>query len=100
MSGNRKNLVGRTTVYIDSHGNPYRFERDGVQVSCVCDETTGMVCQYHEARLVPDVPTQVDQVLAAVEGREARGHWEPSPIRFGVVRWHPLPGAEQPNETS
>jgi hypothetical protein len=39
-------------------------------------------------------------MLAAAEQREAKGHWEPSPTRFGVVRWHPVPGPETPHETS
>jgi len=100
MSGNRKHLVGRTTVYIDSHGDQYRFVRDGHDVICVCDETTGMVCRYHAARFVPTVLTQLDRVLAAVEQREVRGHWEPSPTRFGVVRWHPVPGPDKPQGDS
>lgn len=87
-------------MYIDSHGDPYRFEQDGQVVACVCDPQTGLVCQYHEARLVPDFPTQLDRMLAAAEQREAKGHWEPSPTRFGVVRWHPVPGPETPHETS
>src|ERR1035441_1693804 len=96
---NSTRKVGRTTVYFDSHGDPYRFIRDGHDVICVCDAETGLLCQYHAARVVPDVLAQLDQVLGEVEQREVQGHWEPSPTRFGVVRWHPLPGAEQPNET-
>lgn len=98
---NRKYTVGRTTVFVDSHRNPYGFERDGQVVSCVCDEAAGLMCRSHAGRLVPDVLTQADQVLAAVEQREAQGHWEPSPTgRFGVVRWQPVPGAEPPQETT
>jgi hypothetical protein len=44
---NKKTLVGRTAVLWDSHGVPYRFERDGVEVPCVCDPETGKVCLKH-----------------------------------------------------
>ena len=43
----RKYMVGGTVVYADKHG-PYRFERAGVQVPCVCDERYGLICAYHE----------------------------------------------------
>ena len=97
---NSTRKVGRTTVYFDSHGDPHRFERDGQVVACVCDTETGLLCHYHAARVVPDVLAQLDQVLGAVEQREVQGHWEPSPTRFGVVRWHPVPGPDKPQGDS
>lgn len=50
-------LAGRTVVYADSRGDPYRFERDGVEVGCVCDpapDGTGIVCVLHDRE--PDRP--------------------------------------------
>lgn len=39
--------VGRTVVYVDSHGDPWKFVRDGVPVDCVCDPDSGLKCEYH-----------------------------------------------------
>jgi hypothetical protein len=51
---NTTTLVGQTTVFWDSMGDPYRFERDGVEVPCVCDPATGAVCGLHKRD--PDAP--------------------------------------------
>jgi len=69
--------VGRTVVHIDSHGNPFKFERDGIEVPCVCDPDSGMTCLRH------DPPADVHQPEP-----DRGGYWEPSPVRFGMVRWH------------
>jgi hypothetical protein len=45
----RDHLVGRTMVRAD-RGGPWRFERGGQAVECICDEVTWMTCQYHAER--------------------------------------------------
>jgi hypothetical protein len=42
--------VGRTTVYVDSHGDPFRFVREGVEVPCVCDSESGVTCRFDHSR--------------------------------------------------
>lgn len=38
--------VGRVTVHLDSHNNPWKFtRRDGVEVECICQD--GIRCQFH-----------------------------------------------------
>jgi hypothetical protein len=46
MSRITTHQVGRTTVYVDSHGNPLKFMRDGAEVPCVCDPDSGLRCEY------------------------------------------------------
>lgn len=41
--------IGRTMVRAD-RGGPWRFERDGLAVDCICDAATGIVCEYHAER--------------------------------------------------
>jgi hypothetical protein len=53
-----RTTVGRTTVMTDSHGDPYKLVRDGVEVGCVCDPETGIVCVLHERE--PDAPHRFD----------------------------------------
>jgi hypothetical protein len=48
----RDHFVGRVLVRAD-RGGPWRFERCGQVVECVCDNMTGITCQYH---LVLDRP--------------------------------------------
>lgn len=48
-SSSRDHLVGRTMVRAD-RGGPWRFERDGQAVECICDPNVGIVCQYHAER--------------------------------------------------
>lgn len=47
----RDHWIGRTMVRAD-RGGPWRFERDGQAVNCVCDPEVGITCEYH-ARDIP-----------------------------------------------
>lgn len=49
----RQHMVGATVVYVDSHGNPYRFERHGAKVDCICDPVHNLICHWHAQKL-PD----------------------------------------------
>jgi hypothetical protein len=43
--------IGATLVRAD-RGGPWRFERDGQAVECVCDAADGITCEFH-ARGLP-----------------------------------------------
>ena len=73
----RREYVGRRLVYSDRHG-PYQFWRGGAEVGCVCDPDSGLVYAFHSHQETPPVVYQDDH----------SGYWVPSPIRFGMVRWH------------
>lgn len=44
----RHEYVGRTRVTIDPRLGPIEFLRDGVEVPCVCDPETGVLCEFHQ----------------------------------------------------
>ena len=50
MSRITTHQVGRTMVYVDSHGDPFKFVRDGIEVPCVCDSDSGITCSFDHSR--------------------------------------------------
>lgn len=41
--------IGRTMVRAD-RGGPWRFERGGQVVECICDPACNLTCRYHAER--------------------------------------------------
>ena len=47
----RTRTVGRITVHVDSHGNPWNFtDPAGSEVECICQP--GIRCQFHLRAMV------------------------------------------------